>query len=88
MNYIVRLCIVGVMRFLRRINSEMDFLLKHFSIPSLIFLGVAFAIMIYLSYLLWWEHWGQWMFNRIIIVDKKIKEEEISYAYKGTKRDQ
>lgn len=45
----------------------MDLILRYFSIPSLIFLGIAFVIIIFLSYLLWWEYWGQWMFNRIII---------------------
>ena len=47
----------------------MDFL-KNFSVLSLIFLGMAFPIMIYLIYLIWWENWGQWMFNRIIIKKK------------------
>ena len=49
----------------------MDFLLKYFSIPSLIFLGIAFIIIAFLSYLIWWENWVQWMFNRIIIKSEK-----------------
>lgn len=53
----------------------MDLILKCFSISSLIFLGVAFVIIIFLSYLLWWENWGQWMFNRIIIVNKRLRKE-------------
>lgn len=32
-------------------------------------------IAIYLSYLIWWEYWGQFAFNRIIIKKDKIKED-------------
>lgn len=56
----------------------MDFLLKFFSIPSLIFLGIAFIIIAFLSYLIWWENWGQWMFNRIIIKSEKRVNNENS----------
>jgi len=33
----------------------------------LIFLGIVFSV---LFGLIWWEYWGQWMFNRIIIKKK------------------
>jgi len=48
----------------------MNIILKYFSIPSLIFLGIAFIMVVFLSYLIWWEYWGQFMFNRIIIKKK------------------
>jgi len=51
----------------------MDWILKYFSIPSLIFLGIALIIIAFLSYLIWWEYWGQFMFNRIIIKNEKHK---------------
>jgi len=31
------------------------------------FIILASIVVIYLSYLIWWEYWGQFMFNRIII---------------------
>jgi len=52
----------------------MNLILKYFSIPSLIFLGIAFIIIAFLSYLIWWEYWGQFMFNRIIIKNEKYKQ--------------
>jgi len=39
-----------------------------------IFLGLLCILMLYIFYLaciFWWEYWGQWMFNRIVIVSKK-----------------
>ena len=50
-----------------------DTLLKYFSIPSLIFLAFGLIMIIYLSFILWREHWGQWIFNRIVF--KKNREE-------------
>jgi hypothetical protein len=35
------------------------------------FLIIAFIIIIFLAGLLWWEYWGQFMFNRIIISRRK-----------------
>jgi len=50
----------------------MNLILKYFSIPSLIFIVFCLLMIIFLSSILWWEYWGQWIFNKIII-KKEVK---------------
>jgi len=47
----------------------LNFLIRDNIYPYFIFFSIA--TIIYLTYILWWEHWGQYMFHRIIIRKKK-----------------
>jgi hypothetical protein len=50
-------------------------MLRYLDIPSLLFIAFCSLMIIFLAFLLWWEDWGQWIFNRIVLkkIEKKIE---------------